>query len=105
MAEVIAYGAKHANVWNAVAAGAGDASTNHVNLQHYQLLSAFGNANAATTISLQYSQDGTNWYTAATVVLAGAGDFCFDVNCCAKYARLKTSGAATITATMAAKAS
>ncbi|OAS21131.1 hypothetical protein [Paenibacillus oryzisoli] len=92
-----------ANAWSAVAAGVGATST-AVDTQYQPQISAFGNASAATTITLQVSQDNTNFYdTPVTQVLAGAGNFHLTVATGARYARLKTSAAATITATIAGK--
>jgi hypothetical protein len=66
-------------------------------------VSAFGHASTGTTIAIQYSADGTNFYTAHTVVLSGAGDFCIDCICGAEFVRLNSSGAASIWATIQAK--
>lgn len=91
------------NAWNAAVVGAGGTS-NAIDTLDAANVSAFGNSNAATTITLQVSQDNVNFYdTATNVVLAGAGNFHISLSTGAKYARLKSSGAATITATIAAK--
>lgn len=92
-----------ANAWNAAVVGAGGTS-NAVDTKDCPAVSAFGNSNAATTITVQVSEDNVTFYdTASTAVLAGAGDFHISLNTGAKYVRLKSSGAATITATVAAK--
>lgn len=92
-----------ANAWSAVAAGIGATST-ALDSQWATFCSAFGNVSAATTISVQVSSDNTNWYTSTTSqVLAGAGNFGFHYSPGARYSRLITSAAATITATLACK--
>lgn len=92
----------HANAWNAVAVGVGGTSA-EIDVQHAAFISAFGNASAATTITLQYSQDKTNWYDGPNQVLSAAGDFRIDATTGARYVRLKSSAAATITGTIAGK--
>ncbi len=92
----------HANAWNNVAVGINGTSTALV-LGDARFVSAFGNSSAAATITLQYSQDGTNFYDGPTQVLAGAGNFRIDAIVGAAQVRLKSSAAATITATIAAK--
>ena len=91
----------HANAWNATAVAAGGTSA-ALDTQSTGTVSAFGNANAATTITLQVSQNNTNWYdTSHTQALAGSGDFALTATIGARYVRLKSSAAATITATLA----
>ncbi len=90
------------NAWSAAAVGANGTSA-VVDAWSCPYVSAFGNAGAATTLTLQYSLDGTNFYAGPSVTLAGAGDFHIDATTAARYLRLLSSAAATITATIAAK--
>lgn len=88
------------NGWNAAAVAAGGTST-ALDKGSTSVVSAFGNASAATTITIQVSQNNATWFdTAATQVLAGAGDFHITLTTAARYVRLKSSGAATITGTI-----
>jgi hypothetical protein len=91
-----------ANAWNAVAVLAGGVS-NNIDCQFNQRISAFGVVDAATTIDLMVSQDNVNFYVAGNQVLGGAGDFHITVESGARYAHLRSVGAATITGTIAAK--
>lgn len=91
------------NAWNAAAVGIAGTS-NIVDITNQPLVTAFGHVSAATTITLQLSEDGTNFYSSQhNQVLAGAADFSFDGEVASKYARLISSAAATITATIAGK--
>lgn len=91
------------NAWNAAAVGAAGVSA-AIDTKDRANVSAFGSVDAATTITVQVSEDNVTFYdTGSTSVLVGAGDFHISLNTGAKYARLKSSGAATITATIAAK--
>lgn len=92
----------HANAWDNVAVGAGGTST-AIDCQYQGIISAFGHVSGATTITLQYSQDNSNFYDAGSSVTIGAADFFIDVRTGARYMRLKSSGAVTITATIAGK--
>lgn len=92
----------HANAWNAAVTGVNGTST-ALQIGAAMFVSAFGNASAATTITLQYSQDGTNYYDGPTQVLGGAGNFRIDATMGCEYARLKSSASVTATATLAAK--
>lgn len=92
-----------ANAWDAVAAGAGDTSDS-VEVANQYRITAFGSSDAATTVSVWVSQDDTTYYDSGeSQVLAAAGDFHISFETAAKYVRLKTSGAATITATIVGK--
>jgi hypothetical protein len=94
----------HANAWSAASVSAGGTST-AVDCQFCQAVSTFGNSSATTTITFQVSQNNSNWYDAEEVtVLAPGGDFVLCRTTAARYVRLKSSGAATITATIAGKA-
>jgi hypothetical protein len=92
----------HANAWNAASVGANGTSA-ALDTWSCPYVSAFGNASAATTLTLQYSMDGSNFYAGPSVTLSGAGDFRLDATCAARFVRLLSSAAATITATLAAK--
>lgn len=92
----------HANAWSAATTGANGTSTS-LDTGGYPFVSAFGNSSGATTITVQYSQDDTNYYDGATQVLGGAGNFRIDVTCAARFVRLKSSNSVTATATIAAK--
>lgn len=92
-----------ANAWNAAVVGANGTSA-AIDTKDASNVSAFGNVNAATTITVQVSEDNVTFYdTGTTAVLGGASDFHVSIQTGAKYIRLKSSGAATITATIAAK--
>ena len=62
-------------------------------------LTVLGNVNTATTITLLLSADGSTFYAAETRTLAAAGDFTFYLFTAARYCRLRTSDAVTLTAT------
>ncbi|WP_251559185.1 hypothetical protein [Paenibacillus pasadenensis] len=95
----------HANAWNASAVAASGVS-NAIDFQSQKTISCFGNASAATTITAQVSANGTNYYnTTFQQTLSGAGDFHFTFDTGARYVRLISSGAATITATISGKGS
>lgn len=92
-----------ANAWNAAATGANGTSA-AVDTKDRASVSAFGNADGATTITVQVSQDNVTYYdTASTVVLGAAGDFHVSLSTGAKYVRLKSSNNRTVTATITAK--
>jgi hypothetical protein len=61
-------------------------------------VSAFGNAGAATTLTLQYSLDGSTFYAGPAVTLSGVGDFHRDATTAARYLRLLSSSSAAIAA-------
>lgn len=92
----------HANAWNAAAVGAAGTSA-AVDVSRTPFVSAFGNASAATTVTLQYSMDGVNFYDGPAQTLGAAGNFRIDATCAAAWVRLKSSAAATITGTIAGK--
>lgn len=91
----------HANAWDNAATASGTSAVFDTHSSPY--VSAFGISDGAVTITLQYSMDGTNFYSGPSQVLAGAGDFRIDATCAARYVRLKSSAAVTVTATLAAK--
>jgi len=93
----------HANAWSAADTGAGGTS-GPVDTWCAPHVTAFGNASGATTLTLQVSQDGTNWYDSqVTQALAGAGDFCLNASVGARFVRLKSSNDVNVTATISAK--
>jgi hypothetical protein len=66
--------------------------------------SAFGTVSAATTISVQLSADNVNFYTSTVgQTLAGAGNFGFSFAAGARFVRLVSSAATTVTATISCK--
>ena len=91
----------HGNAWNAVATGVNGVSTalESVGRPHK---SAFGNVSAATTVTLQFSMNGTNFYDGPQVTTVDAADFVFNVTSGAAYIRLKSSANVTATATLSA---
>lgn len=91
----------HGNAWNNAVTASGASSV--VDTFSCPFVTAFGTSDGAVTITLQYSQDGTNFYSGPTQVLAGAGDFAISATPGARFCRLKSSAAVTVTATIAAK--
>lgn len=89
-------------VWNATAVGVAGVSAAVV-CADGPFVSAFGNSGAATTLTLQYSDDNVTYYDGPASVLAGASDFRIDATTGARWTRLKSSAAATITAIISAK--
>jgi len=91
------------NAWAAAVVGANGTSAS-IDCQFVPFVTAFGNASANTTITLQVSQDNAAFYDAASSkIVGGGGNFAIFVTVGARYVRLKTSAAATITATIASK--
>lgn len=94
-----------ANAWNAAVVSADGFSTS-IDCQYVSILSIFGNTNAATTILLEQGQDNVAWYDTGLEFSVGGtgGDFYMTLNDAgARYYRLQSTGAATITATIAGK--
>jgi hypothetical protein len=92
----------HANAWNAAVVTSGTNSP-AVDVQYNDVVSVFGNVSAnMNSLRLQASQDGINFYTAATVSIS-TGNFGTTLQWGARYIRLQAGGNATITATIAAK--
>jgi hypothetical protein len=90
----------HANAWSAAAVLANGVSAS-IDTQNCPFISVFGNTDGATTITVQMSQDNTNFYDAESTV--ANGDFSISNTYGARYIRLKSSQARTITATIAGK--
>lgn len=92
----------HGNAWNAVAVLAAGVS-NPIDIQNTAFTTVFGNSTVSSVITVQYSQDGTNWYNSLANFTAN-GDFGSNIgNVAARYVRLISASASTITATVAAK--
>ena len=89
------------NAWNAAAVLAGGVSAS-IDCQYTPFISVFGNVTGgATTLTVQFSQDNVNFYDAESTV--ANGDFSVSNTYAARYIRLKSSNARTITATIAGK--
>lgn len=91
----------HANLWNNAATGTNGNST-AIDTQYTPHITVFGNTSNSTTMSIQASQDNTNFYTIGTFS-APAGDFGSSFTCGARYIRLQSSNNRTVTATLAGK--
>lgn len=92
----------HANAWSAIAVAANGVSAS-LDTNYCQLISVFGNSSVATTLTIQYSQDNVNFYDSTQTISAPIGNFGVTFDTAARYIRLKSSAASTITATIAAK--
>jgi hypothetical protein len=89
------------NAWSAAAVLAAGVSAS-IDCQYTPNISVFGNvAGGATTLTVQFSQDNVNFYDATNTV--ANGDFSLSGVFGARYLRLKSSNARTITATIAGK--
>lgn len=78
------------NAWSG-ATGAGGTST-AIDTKNCAQVAVFGNLSGATTITIQYSQDNSNFYdSASTIVTAGASDIGQTFAIGARYVRLKSS--------------
>ena len=93
---------QHGNAWNNTAVTAGQASDS-IDIYGASVVSVFGNVSVLNTIILQLSQDNVNFYS-SDFSIAKKGDFGSSFSLGAKYVRLLSIKAATITATIAAKA-
>lgn len=92
-----------ANAWDAATTGAGGTSS-ALDTRCAPFVTAFGNSSGATTITIQVSQDNSNWYDSqSTQVLSGSGNFCIHATVAARFVRLKSSASVTATATISAK--
>lgn len=92
----------HANAWSAAAVGVNGTST-AVDFALYRTVSVFGNSSAMGNIIVQFSQNNATYYDGPILNGGGAGDFAATFDHGARYVRLKSSAAATITATIAGK--
>lgn len=95
-------GGLQANAWDAATTGAGGTSS-VLDTWSSPFVSAFGNVSGATTITLQFSADNSNFYDGPTVSPSGAGNFYLSATVGARYVRLKSSNSVTATATLSAK--
>lgn len=96
------FGGKHGNLWNEAQVAAGGLSAPvDISMTLYQQV--FGSASAATNIDILVSQDGEHWYVHQTIALEDAADFSASLQLAARWLRLRSSAAATITATCARK--
>jgi hypothetical protein len=95
----------HANAWNAVSTGTNGNST-AIDCQYTPYVSVFGTVNGTTTISIQVSQNNTNFYTVDSITISslGGGDFGGNYMIGARYVRLQSGTSRTATATIAGKA-
>lgn len=91
----------HANLWNAAATGANGLSA-IVRVFSAAVVAVFGNTSGASTLTLQYSADGTNFYDSGDTIAAN-GDFGKTFTVGAGYLRVKSGSAVTATATLQAK--
>jgi hypothetical protein len=90
----------HGNAWNAAAVSANGTSAS-VDAQNTAFISIFGNTSGSTKITMQVSQNDTDFYDAVT--LNTNGNFYMSETVGARYIRLKSSEAVTITATITGK--
>lgn len=91
----------HGNAWLNVAVPANGIS-NIVDVRYQTVLTIFGNSNGNSNLLAQVSQDGTNFYTMNTTAISN-GNFGVTVYTGARFIRLQSSAARTITATIAGK--
>lgn len=92
----------HANAWDAASTGVGGTST-AVDCQYVSQVAVFGDTSGASTLTVQLSQDNSNFYDSETTISAD-GDFGTTVSVGARYVRLHSSADVTATATIAGKA-
>lgn len=77
-------------LWNAVSTGVNGVSTS-LNLSNsaQQNITFFGNVSSATTLTVQFSLNGTNWYSSQySYTTSTGGDIGFNVQCSVYYVRL-----------------
>lgn len=91
----------HNNAWAAAATGVGGTSAK-IDTKSLPHVSVFGNTSGASTITVQFSADNTNFYDSGTTVSAN-GDFGINFTGGAQYVRLKSSANVTVSATVSAK--
>lgn len=90
------------NAWaNNAATGAGGVSST-VQLPQIRLVTVFGHVSGATTLTIEWSADGVNWYdSGSTIVAAGAADVGTSLDCAANWIRVKSSANVNATLTIA----
>lgn len=91
----------HGNAWSAAATGVGGTSGT-LDTQGAAFVTAFGNTSGSSTLTLQLSQDGTNWYDSSYTISAN-GNFGATFTIAARHVRLKSGSDVTATATLSAK--
>lgn len=91
----------HANAWDNAATGAGGTSA-IIDLLEANRVTAFGTTSGASTLTLQVSQNGVNFYNHPTTVAAN-GNFAQTWDVAVRFVRIHSSAAVTATATIAAK--
>lgn len=91
------------NAWATGSTPGAGGFSNDFQVTDCKYMTAFGSASGATTITLQFSQDGTTFRDGPTQVLAGAGDFYFNITTGCRRVRLKTSAAVTVSGTITGK--
>lgn len=93
------------NAYNAVTTTGANEKSNSVDIQYCNNVTVIGNINLSTTVTAEFSQDDTNWYTTLnSIVLPSSGNFQFSFTCACRYVRLDcSSSACTITASICAK--
>jgi len=93
----------HGNVWNGAVVSVGENSPS-IDCQYVAAVSIFGHASSTTTLNVQVSQDNANWYAALAInVSVNGADFYAEFSTGARYIRLGSTLATTITATIAGK--
>lgn len=89
-------------VWTAIDPGV-DGTSASLDCQFNSNISVFGNASSATTITIQFSNDNTDFYNTGNTIEAN-GDFGLSLSGVgARYIRLHNSTSSTITAIISAK--
>lgn len=93
--------ASQGNAWNGTVTGAAGLSAT-VQLPNCRLVTVLGHVSGATTLTVEFSADGTNFYdSGVTNAPAGAADVGFSFDCAAPFVRLKSSASITATLTIA----
>jgi hypothetical protein len=90
------------NMWSAAAVSISGTSA-ILDTTEARFCSAFGNTSAAATITVQYSADRTNFYSSSVNTGAVTGNFGINWNNGARFIRLISNAAATITANVSCK--
>lgn len=93
------------DAWSAASTGANGKSSS-MDCQYASHVSVFGNVNGATDLSIEISNDNSNWYaTEETYSLSGSGNFAWLVQhpIGARYVRLNSTNDVTATIVMTAK--
>lgn len=93
---------RHGNAWTAVAVAISGVST-AIDASTYPYCTIFGNTSGAATLTVQLSADGTTWYSSATNTGAVTGNFGVSFTTGARWVRLISNAAVTITATIQCK--